>query len=298
MSTSAGAYEAALSFAGEQREYVQRVAAGLEAAGVRYFFDERAAIDMWGEDLAVYLDRVYRQGSRFVVIFVSANYASKVWPRVEFRSALARAIEERGPYILPVRFDDTELPGLLPTVGYLDARRMQADEIVAALLQKLGRTPPQEGSSALGRMPRVPPGDFNPYSETERAIREIREALSQRVLKLPSGLIGHAENRGERFLLRILRSGTALYSLDIFLGGGFGDNTICFYGRPGGGGDSEGASNAHGTVEWDRDRGEVVVRLFNMSLLPDMGRDYRLTSAELTDAIWSEACDHVEREVR
>ena len=110
--------------------------------------------------------------------------------------------------------------------------------------------------------------------------------------------MGHAEDRGGRFLLRILRSGTPLYSLDIFLGGGFGDNTICFYGRSGGGGASEGASNAHGTVEWDRDRGEVVVRLFNMSLLPDMGRDYRLTPAELADAIWNEACEQIERQIR
>ena len=198
MNTKDHTYEAALSFAGEQREYVQRVAAGLETAGVPYFYDERAAIAMWGEDLVIYLDRVYRRGSRFVVVFVSAAYATKVWPRAEFRSALAGAIEEKGPYILPVRFDDTELPGLLPTVGYLDARRTPREGIAAALLEKLGRASPQVENRTSTRMPRVSPADFNPYAETQRAFGEIREVLSQRAQKLGSGLVGHAEERGGR----------------------------------------------------------------------------------------------------
>lgn len=286
-------YEAALSFAGEQREYVRRVAAALDAAKVTYFFDERAAAGMWGEDLVEYLDRVYRQGSRFVVVFVSSAYATKVWPRVEFRSALAHAIEVKGAYILPVRFDDTALPGLLPTVAYLDARRLGPEEIAQSLLEKLGHVVPQLPGPSY-RQPRVPPNDFNPYAETQRALLEIREILSRRSQLLPPGLVGHAEERGGRFLLRILRSGTPLYSLDIFLGGGFGDNTLCFYGRTGGGFDSEGSSNAFGIVEWDRDRGLIVVKLSNMSLLPDMARDYRLTSSELADAIWNEACERVE----
>ncbi|TMQ70467.1 MAG: TIR domain-containing protein [Candidatus Eisenbacteria bacterium] len=198
LNTKDHTYEAALSFAGEQREYVQRVAAGLETAGVPYFYDERAAIAMWGEDLVIYLDRVYRRGSRFVVVFVSAAYATKVWPRAEFRSALAGAIEEKGPYILPVRFDDTELPGLLPTVGYLDARRTPREGIAAALLEKLGRASPQVENRTSTRMPRVSPADFNPYAETQRAFGEIREVLSQRAQKLGSGLVGHAEERGGR----------------------------------------------------------------------------------------------------
>ena len=105
-----------------------------------HFFDERAPAEMWGEDLVTYLDRVYRRDARFVAVFVSAEYAEKVWTRTEFRSALARAIQEKGAYILPVRFDETELPGLLPTTGNLDARQLKPADVVNALLQKLGRT--------------------------------------------------------------------------------------------------------------------------------------------------------------
>ncbi len=163
-------YEVALSFAGEQRAYVQEVAAGLQAAGVRYFFDERSVADMWGEDLVGYLDRVYRRDSRFAVVFVSVAYAAKVWPRAELRSALARAVEEKGAYILPVRFDDTDLPGLLPTVGDLNARHLEAGDIVRALLQKLGRASAQAQRPAPGRVPQVPRRTSTPTLRRKNAL--------------------------------------------------------------------------------------------------------------------------------
>lgn len=291
-------YDVALSFAGEQRTYVKRVAAALEAAGVRCFFDERAAVEMWGENLPEYLDRVYRLESRYVVVFVSADYIAKVWTRVEFRSAVARAIEQKSAYVLPVRLDDTELPGLLPTVQYLDARRLAPEQVAQAVLEKLGRAQPSAPEPASVRVPRVTPENFNPYAETEIAVREIKEILGQRARQMPSGLVGHAEDRGGRFILRILRSGRPVYSLDMFVGGGFGDNTICFYGRTGGSGHSDGSSNAHGTVEWDREQGRPIVRLSNMSMLPEMGREYRFTPGELAEEIWNEACDQIERDAR
>jgi hypothetical protein len=57
-------------------------------------------------------------------MFISADYAEKVWTRHERRSALARVIEEGGDYLLPARFDDTELPGLRPTTAYVDLRQI------------------------------------------------------------------------------------------------------------------------------------------------------------------------------
>jgi hypothetical protein len=54
------------------------------------------------------------------VVFVSAEYAARDWIRLERRAALARAARERREYVLPARFDDTQLPGLLPDVSYVD----------------------------------------------------------------------------------------------------------------------------------------------------------------------------------
>jgi hypothetical protein len=66
---------------------------------------------------------VYRKLARYCVLFASADYARKVWTNHERRSAQARALRERSEYVLPARFDDTEIPGLSSTVGYIDLRR-------------------------------------------------------------------------------------------------------------------------------------------------------------------------------
>lgn len=136
-------YDVCLSFAGEQRDYVEWIATELKKAELKVFYDqdEDIAPQLWGRDLGEYLDYVYRQGSRFCLMFISADYASKAWTIHERRSALARAIEEHGEYVLPARFDDTELPGLRPTIGYVDLRQVAPQTLIDFVLHKLGRTP-------------------------------------------------------------------------------------------------------------------------------------------------------------
>jgi hypothetical protein len=133
-------FDVCLSFAGEQRDYVERTAVALKDAALKVFYDqdEDIAAILWGRDLGEVLDYVYRQGSRFCVMFISADYASKAWTRHERRSALARAIEE-DEYVLPARFDDTELAGLRPTIGYLDLREIAPATLVEFILKKLDR---------------------------------------------------------------------------------------------------------------------------------------------------------------
>ena len=55
-------------------------------------------------------------------MFISAGYVSKAWPKHERRSALSRMIQEQREYILPVRFDDSDVPGLPADTIYLSAR--------------------------------------------------------------------------------------------------------------------------------------------------------------------------------
>ena len=45
------------------------------------------------------------------------------------RSAQARAFEDNREYILPIRLDDTEVPGIPKTIGFLDARSMTIEQI-------------------------------------------------------------------------------------------------------------------------------------------------------------------------
>jgi len=132
-------YDVCLSFAGEQRDYVELIAKDLKAAGLEVFYDqdEDIAPKLWGRDLGEYLDYIYRQASRFCLMFISTDYAAKEWTKHERRSALARVIAEGGDYLLPARFDDTELPGLRPTTGYLDLREVAPNTLVEYVVKKL-----------------------------------------------------------------------------------------------------------------------------------------------------------------
>jgi len=133
-------FDVAFSFAGEQRAYVEKVAKLLQGK-CNVFYDNFEQHDLWGKDLGAHLDTVYRKKSRFCVVFVSKEYAAKDWPVHEFRSALARAIGDRRDYILPVRMDTTDLPGLAPTVGFIDGRQTTPEVLASLVLKKLGHGP-------------------------------------------------------------------------------------------------------------------------------------------------------------
>ncbi|WP_203989569.1 toll/interleukin-1 receptor domain-containing protein [Virgisporangium aurantiacum] len=136
--TGAQQFDVCLSYASEQYEYVRDVAEHLKAHGIRVFFDDFETIEMWGKDLCEHLDRVYRHAARYCVVFQSADYARKAWTNHERKSALARALDENQEYLLPARFDDTEVPGLRPTIKYVDLRGMSPREFAALIQGKVG----------------------------------------------------------------------------------------------------------------------------------------------------------------
>jgi hypothetical protein len=131
-------YDVAVSFAGPDRPYVLDVVSALKAQGVSVFYDDDAQAELWGADLFVKLDEVYRHDASFVIMFVSRHYVDRTWTQHERVSAQARALIEDRPYLLPIRLDDTDVPGLRPSTGFLDARRIGIDGIVRAFKSKLG----------------------------------------------------------------------------------------------------------------------------------------------------------------
>jgi len=282
-------YDVALSFAGEDRPYVQRVAKVLADAGVKVFFDGYEGAKLWGKDLAVHLDQVYRQSAGFVVPFISRHYAAKAWPQHEFKSALARAVEAREDYLLPVRFDDTELPGLRHTIRYLNATELGPEQIASMILAKLGMaTPLPTPAAAEPRLPRNQPSDFDPYAEAEAVLRRVRQRMDTGSNELRQAGYGvHSGDSNGRWMFRVMRHGRTLYALDAWIGHDWGENTLCFYGATGGP-SSPGSTNAHGSIVWDRERGRPVIKLGNMSLLPRVAHEYVLTADELAEAIWDE----------
>jgi hypothetical protein len=176
-------YDVSLSFAGEQRSFVERVAATLQQLGVRVFYDRYEEANLWGKDLYAHLNAVYRHEAKYCVIFVSKEYAGKQWTTHERASAQARAFAENREYILPARFDDTKLPGLNDTTGYIDLRHTTPERLAELIVEKLKQAAYSAPSPSLGHpiSPPVPAaaptrGDIStPAHQPPKAVSLIAE---------------------------------------------------------------------------------------------------------------------------
>ena len=130
-------YDVALSFAGEDRDYVEKIANALKDKGVRVFYDKFEVSNLFGKDLYQYLSHIYKDTAKYCMIFVSKYYKEKTWTKHELRSAQNRAFNENREYILPVLLEDIQIDGLLDTVGYIKASEYSISEIVEITVGKL-----------------------------------------------------------------------------------------------------------------------------------------------------------------
>ena len=83
-------YEVALSFAGEEREYVEKVARALQSRGIEVFYDEFEQVSLWGADLVEEFHDVFENRANLAVMFISEHYVEKSWPTHERRSILSQ----------------------------------------------------------------------------------------------------------------------------------------------------------------------------------------------------------------
>ena len=112
-------YDFALSFAGENREFVESCAEILRSLNVNVFYDNYEKEVLLGKNLYSYLADIYQNRARFAVVFISKAYKEKRWTKHELEYIVARKFQQDEEYLLPVKLDDTELNEIPPTTGYL-----------------------------------------------------------------------------------------------------------------------------------------------------------------------------------
>lgn len=134
-------YEVALSFASEQRDYVQEVSHHLSKLGIQHFYDKNEMVELWGTYLISKLDSIYFEKSKYFVPFISKEYKQKKWTKLESNIAIDRNMEtissDIEPYILPVIFDETRIPGISNNIGYISAREYSPKQIANFLYEKV-----------------------------------------------------------------------------------------------------------------------------------------------------------------
>jgi hypothetical protein len=197
-------YDVAFSFAGEQRPYVEKVYDILNTRGVRVFYDGGQIASLWGKDLYQYLTEVYSTRARYCVIFLSQDYAQKLWTRHELKAAQARAFKESEEYLLPARFDETSIPGLLPTVAYVDLRQLSPEDFADLVMEKLRGTP---GSTSTRRQ------EVEPMLEASLAdaVLYAEEYLQPQTLDLSDAIAEAVRRSFERAAVKIERASLVPY---------------------------------------------------------------------------------------
>jgi len=132
-------FAVALSFPGEVREIVQKVAQELEGriGPNSYFYDNNYVSQLARPSLDTLLQDIYRHRSKLIVVFLGVDYQRKDWCGIEFRAIREIIMERDNGRIMFVRTDDGAVDGVFKTDGYVDARRFTPAEIAEFICQRL-----------------------------------------------------------------------------------------------------------------------------------------------------------------
>jgi tetratricopeptide (TPR) repeat protein len=132
-------FRVALSFPGEHRPFVEAVADRLSAhlgrQGVLY--DKYYEAEFARPDLDTYLQRLYHDESELIAVFLCADYECKEWCGLEWRAIRDLIKKRRTADVMPLRFDDTEIPGLFSTDGYVWISERPPEEVADLILARL-----------------------------------------------------------------------------------------------------------------------------------------------------------------
>lgn len=129
-------FDFAVSFAGPHRAIASEIAETLRAEGFTVFYDDSRPSRLLGARLDRQFKWVFGSGTRFFVPIVSHEYVDRSWPQFEWDVATREAKHRQYDFILPLRRDNTLLPGLPGTIGYIDLNELTPRQAAHVLCQK------------------------------------------------------------------------------------------------------------------------------------------------------------------
>jgi hypothetical protein len=143
-------YDVAVSFAGEDRALAKELADHLRDYRLKVFFDDYVQPELIGKDLYSHLAAIYSNECLYCIVLISKNYLQKKWPyKVELPAAQERNLTDTEEYILPLLLDDTEVPGIGKTIGYVDIRTIMVKDAAKLIAKKVLKRLYSDPSSRL-----------------------------------------------------------------------------------------------------------------------------------------------------
>jgi len=131
---------------------VEKVAAVLirELGKEKVLYDRNFEAEFARLDLDVYLQKLYHDESELNAVFLCKDYEKKEWCGLEWR-AIRDLIKRRNHKgIVLLRFDDTAIPGVFSTDGYIDLRSNSPEQTAQLILQRLQIDSASDGQAREG----------------------------------------------------------------------------------------------------------------------------------------------------
>lgn len=133
-------FAVALSFPGEHRELVKKVANNLRDifGESRIFYDEFHQVELARPNLDLLLQRTYGDDADLVVVFVCGKYSEKEWCGLEWRAIrnLMKSKSRKDEDVMFLRLDSEQLEGLLSIDGYIDISAKKPREVADYVFQR------------------------------------------------------------------------------------------------------------------------------------------------------------------
>lgn len=132
-------FRVALSFPGEKRDYVQKVAAAL----AQRFGEEAVLYDRFHTaefarfNLGFLLPDHYHEDSDLIVVVLCADYEKKEWCGLEWRSIFDLVKQGRDADVMLFRADDAPIRGLFSLDGYVPMDAFTPEAAARLILQRL-----------------------------------------------------------------------------------------------------------------------------------------------------------------
>jgi hypothetical protein len=132
-------FKVALSFPGEKRNYVERVAEFLSnLIGKDYlFYDLYYQAELARPNLDLLLQKIYHDNSDLVVIFLCEDYETKEWCGLEWRAIRDLIKKKQDDKIMFMRFDSTEIKGTYSIDGYIDLIKILPEDCATLIFDRV-----------------------------------------------------------------------------------------------------------------------------------------------------------------
>ena len=137
-------FDVGLSFPGESRSYVEKVAKELESllGPNRYFYDDNYVAQLARPSLDQLLQNIYRKQCGLIVVFLSGAYDKKEWCGLEFRAVREIILERKHDRVMYVKMDDAVVEGVLKTDGFVDGRKYTPRQVAEFISERVSLLAP------------------------------------------------------------------------------------------------------------------------------------------------------------